>query len=514
MTSQAPAVRLIEADDRWTRPGTQIQVGKDVLELLSSSMYTEPLSIYREYIQNSVDAIDELRNIDEFSSVRPKIDVTVDSQSRRIKIRDNGPGVPANELESRLLSIGGSKKRGRRARGFRGVGRLAGLGYCQELYFRTRSPGEEFVNEIRWDCRRLKSALRAVDDATSLQKLVAEIVAIRMLPAEGYPSHFFEVDLQGVVRHGHDQLLNEETISKFISEVAPAPFDESFVFCDLLREFLSRHVDVSGVPIHVNGSDSYLCRPLGPSDKESVQIREVATYEIPSVDDGIAALAWIGHHEYAGALSKHSSQRGLRLRSGNIQVGDNNLLEDLYVESRFNSWTVGEVHVIDRRIVPNGRRDNFESSVHFDNLKNHLAPIARDISRRCRESSISRNSSKRFALLSRDVEVSLKTLKQPMTRKDRRKATSKVQSDLTTMERVTNSPYFDTSSKKQCQAVVKKLRSKADAIFRAKPLENSVALLPKGKRQIYEQIFELIVECSPNRLAGKKLVERILTKVS
>ncbi len=34
-------------------------VGKDLLELLSSAMYVDPLTIYREFIQNAADAIDE-----------------------------------------------------------------------------------------------------------------------------------------------------------------------------------------------------------------------------------------------------------------------------------------------------------------------------------------------------------------------------------------------------------------------------------------------------------------------
>ena len=35
-----------------------IFIGKDILELLSSSMYVNPLSIYREYVQNAVDSIE------------------------------------------------------------------------------------------------------------------------------------------------------------------------------------------------------------------------------------------------------------------------------------------------------------------------------------------------------------------------------------------------------------------------------------------------------------------------
>ena len=38
---------------------SDVIVGKDILELLSSSMYVEPLTIFREYVQNSADAIDE-----------------------------------------------------------------------------------------------------------------------------------------------------------------------------------------------------------------------------------------------------------------------------------------------------------------------------------------------------------------------------------------------------------------------------------------------------------------------
>ena len=35
----------------------EVFVGKDVLELLSSSMYVNPLAIFREYVQNATDAM-------------------------------------------------------------------------------------------------------------------------------------------------------------------------------------------------------------------------------------------------------------------------------------------------------------------------------------------------------------------------------------------------------------------------------------------------------------------------
>ena len=44
--------------DDWVAIENQPLIGKDVLELLSSAMYIDPLSIYREYVQNAADSID------------------------------------------------------------------------------------------------------------------------------------------------------------------------------------------------------------------------------------------------------------------------------------------------------------------------------------------------------------------------------------------------------------------------------------------------------------------------
>ena len=53
-----------------------IFIGKDILELLSSSMYVNPLSIYREYVQNAVDSIESN------SRSQNKININIDYQKR------------------------------------------------------------------------------------------------------------------------------------------------------------------------------------------------------------------------------------------------------------------------------------------------------------------------------------------------------------------------------------------------------------------------------------------------
>src|SRR5438552_7111113 len=162
-----PSDKLARAKDvEWTPATNSVTVGKDVLELLSTSMYVDPMTIYREYIQNAADAIDQARDGGDLK--KAKVQISINPESRSVRIRDNGTGLPWKLLPERLMNVGASTKRGTSARGFRGVGRLAGLGYCQSLIFRSRTPGEDRVSELRWDCRSLKSTLRSAEASTDL----------------------------------------------------------------------------------------------------------------------------------------------------------------------------------------------------------------------------------------------------------------------------------------------------------------------------------------------------------
>ena len=148
----------------------EIFVGKDVLEILSSSMYVNPLSIFREYVQNATDAIDDAVDLGLLPSINDGlIEINLDHIDRRVVIRDNGKGLSNKDFPARMLSFGASEKRGTDARGLRGVGRLSGLGYVQQLLFRSRAKGDTRVMEAMWDGRVVKRMLASTDRATDLR---------------------------------------------------------------------------------------------------------------------------------------------------------------------------------------------------------------------------------------------------------------------------------------------------------------------------------------------------------
>jgi hypothetical protein len=383
-------------DEAIHRPGSgNVIIGKDILELLSSAMYVDPLTVFREYVQNATDAIDGAQAKGHYNSgKKPRIDIILDPLRRSATVRDNGIGIPARDVIRRLTAFGASRKRGLQERGFRGVGRLAGLGYCQELFMRTHAIQDKHITEVRWDCVRLKELLLDTQYIGTLDQIVQDVVTARKILPDDLDTHFFEIEMRGVVRLKNDVLLNEDEVADYLSETCPVPFDPSFQFgCEIQQYLKLSNID-SGYRINVNRRDRPLYRLLinsfSVSQFKADQFTTLELFALPSLGDQNAAVGWILHHEYLGALPKRLGFRGLRLRMGNIQIGTDNVFEELFPEPRFNAWCVGEIHALSPKLVPNGRRDSLEQNGHYVGLQSQIVPYARKIARLCREKSLNR----------------------------------------------------------------------------------------------------------------------------
>ena len=67
-----------------------IKIGKDVLESLTVSMYEDHKSLYREYIQNSCDAIDRaVKNKILNNVIDGEIHISIDRTKREISILED-----------------------------------------------------------------------------------------------------------------------------------------------------------------------------------------------------------------------------------------------------------------------------------------------------------------------------------------------------------------------------------------------------------------------------------------
>lgn len=503
---------------RPSLPLEDILIGRDVLELVTTAMYVDPITIYREYIQNAADSIDEARRCGLLKPNEPgKVTVDIELTTRSARIRDNGTGIPWGNFVSCLTTIGASGKRGTPARGFRGVGRLAGMGYAQELIFRSRVEGEDLVSELRWDCVSLKRTLRNAAPNEGISEFVSSIVVASRVDPDGYPERFFEVELRGLIRLGSDKLLNSVAIADYLAQVAPVPFSPDFRFGAEIMAALRGTVTLGEFELHVSDIEGPIYRPhrnsVAVDSKRVSSFEDIQFIDIPSVDGEIAAIGWVLHHGYEGAVPINSLIRGLRLRCGNLQVGDHALLEDIFPEPRFNAWSVGEIHIIDRRVVPNGRRDHFEQSAHFNNILNHVTPLARSIARRCRESSRKRQLLRQFTVEETKVRDRLDILAQgALTSTERKASAAFIQHCIGRMEKIVDTEGLSEVERSSLQTRVAAVRVVFQGIV-TEPVTSPLGHLPVGKRRMYEHLFELVYECSANRTAAKALVDRMLIRL-
>ena len=227
----------------------------------------------------------------------------------------------------------------------------------------------------------------------------------------------------------------------------------------------------------------------------------------------MGAVGWILHHNYLGAIPPKTGIKGFRVRSGNIQVGDDNLLDEIFTETRFNSWTVAEVHVIDNSIKPNGRRDNFDQNIHFLNFINHLSVKGREISKNCRNSSILRNRLKEFEIEESKITEKVPFLKQRSLPKQRiLEIENYIKDSLHKLRKLANSDIIPDEDKKKLLNRITNVQEEMDYEFSNKndPLEK----LSKQKKNIYKEVFGLVYEFSHTHLAAKTLIDKILTRIS
>lgn len=491
-----------------------VVVGKDVLELLSTAMYVDPLTIYREYVQNAADAIDQARTLGRKAG---RIEITFDAASRTAAIRDDAGGISSSKFRRILTSVGASAKRGTRARGFRGVGRLAGLAYARSLTFQSRAAGESRVSTMTWNCQALRNALRDPSDTRDLASIIDAITTMTVSDEAGEP--FFEVRLEGVARQGDDRIMSPGAVGDYLSEVAPVPFDKGFSPAMLISETLASTVALGDLSITINRGEP-LTRPfrdeLPIQGGRPLRLREVAFIELPSVDGGVGAVGWIAHHDYEGAIHPSTHVRGLRVRAGDVQIGDTGVLEDIFPEARFDAWTVGEIHVIDPRIIPNGRRDNFEQNVHFANLKNHLALLGRDVANRCRTSSRNRKRLRDVELEQASAQEGIGVLGQgSLGTVERERVALTVDLALMRAEKLIGPADLVDDAWSQVRVQIADLRAELEQVsHHDAPPASPLNRLPPERRAFFEEMFALIYENAQNRSAAKSLVDRILLKLA
>src|ERR1035437_552890 len=175
----------------------QTKIGKHIVDILTQSMYEDSRFIYREYIQNSADAIDKAIREGLLTKEESEIHIRIERSQRNIIIEDNATGIQQSKVIEILKNVADSQKERGVDKGFREIGRLGGLGYCDPLVFEPSFNGESTRTIMVWDAKLLK---QIINNRTSKEEAasVIDTVTSMKIEKEDPDKHYFKVSVLNV----------------------------------------------------------------------------------------------------------------------------------------------------------------------------------------------------------------------------------------------------------------------------------------------------------------------------
>ena len=503
-------------------------VGKNILDNLTTGMYSDSKVIYREYIQNACDQIDLAVSLGILAADEGSVDIFTDNRKRYISIRDNATGVKVSEFIEDVGDIANSNKQIGKNKGFRGIGRLCGLAYCTTLKFTTSYAGEDVKSIMTCDAKKMREML-VENKKYTLDEIWDEIVTYSTEP-ETAEEHYFEVELFDINKENTD-LLNDAKVREYLSFVAPVPYKNTFI----LRSQIYNHAQNIGYKIdeycvRVNGYQIFkeyttkLKEQSGSALKNYDEISRLEFKDFCDASGKLVAWMWVGLSRFEKQIPKVNTMRGLRVRSGNIQLGNDDVLKDLFKEPRGNYYFVGEVFAASKELIPNSQRDYF--NVLFEDLlreyffdvlhklyyeanrvkndykrqEEYIAKVAEYQKKEKEQGFVNEDERQKLQF---DIDKAKKSAEEARKRLDKLDD-SDSSSPLSEVRRSIGQKYKAGKLKKQAETTAVVIEDDKKKAF----VTSSMSKLSRSERKIVSKILSIITDIAPKEVA-EQIIEKI-----
>lgn len=374
-------------------------VGKNLIEILMFSMYSDSLIIFREYVQNAFDAIVEAKRQGVLSNIKEgQVSITIDPVFRKIHILDNGIGINVSQARPILLNIADSHKDGIGLAGQYGIGRLVGAKYCKRLIFKTSAKGENRYTEIVFDNELAQKIILNKEDKSTATQVIDRITSV-VIGEEDPDKHYFEVRMEEVSER-HRNLLNVGKVSEYLKEVAPIDYMlefKSMLYNQCLPiQYKALNEELAHIRLTVNDEIDIRKRYGLKIDGTGDEISSLQFFKFEDSEFGLLGWGWYAITPFTKAIPSSDVNKGIRLRKRNIQIGSKDLLNQYFREARGNNYFYGEIHAVHPNLKPNSSRDGlthtpeaiklyeYIQEYFFDlqklyHLANNVKNISRDI---------------------------------------------------------------------------------------------------------------------------------------
>lgn len=359
---------------------SQLGIGIRLLETLTSALYEDPIVLFREYVQNSIDSFNRGKVADEF-----KIDININENDRVITILDNGNGIAKSNFYKQMSMIAGSDKFGEIDQiGFRGIGRLSAMPFCDELIFINKASGENTLQKFTWNGKKYKNLLK-VDKEEELESIVDEISNHELeIPYDGDESdHFFKVE----IKNYNDEinlLVNNEDFEARLCLLLPLKYDPEFKYKDEIhdhyKKFMNSDLKIFEANVFLNGKPLYkLFKDNNILESEIIFWDLYFSKKDKSLPSEKIGIIWFTFSRKL-VIKGNSTLRGIRVRSKNMLLGDETSIVSAVMKSNNEYITTrreleqtvigvyGEILLDNANLSDNARRDWFRLDEHSAQL--------------------------------------------------------------------------------------------------------------------------------------------------
>ena len=198
----------------------------------------------------------------------------------------------------------------------------------------------------------------------------------------------------------NSRLLSSADVEDYLTQNAPVPYSPDFVWGKEITKRLQKEgleISVYNISLEYGTKTTPIYKPYkdefvvdkGKNITDFVQ--DIQILKISNESEKTTAIGWLAKTNYMGSIYD-KAVKGIRLRKGNILIGDHQTLNVIFKDARFNGWTIGEIFAVDKLLVPNARRDNFEKNPAYFSLFEQLMTLAAGITKEIRAASLKRNT--------------------------------------------------------------------------------------------------------------------------
>ena len=363
-----------------------------LLETLTSALYEDPIILFREYVQNSLDAYnnetnnDKAKILDNFG-----VNINIDRERFKIEIIDNGYGIKEEGFLLKMRLIGESdKKKLEDQIGFRGIGRLSAMPLCKQLVFENKPPGINKRLIFTWYGDKFNDMLNKGKD---IDATLDEITSNSSEDYDGnIDDHYFRVTIHGYQEAIKD-MLGSETFKDRLCMLLPLRYSPKFIKQNQIEnkyhDFMGQSLDKFSCSVKLDNQELYK-----PYTDDDVLASGIVFWELlyPSMEENATSekigILWFTFDRVIKARPKDRPY-GILVRSKNMLMGDQYALANDVIRSKSDYITTlreltqglngvcGEMLINNDNLRDNARRDWFRIDEESIKLRHIIVEFMR-----------------------------------------------------------------------------------------------------------------------------------------